>query len=118
MKLIVGALAIALLAGCSTASDIRKNAPLLTLSSEKKAKNVAECIRDGWQSTSLIGGSVGGVLQSSGERYSVIAPDPESPWHVVDITPTPSGSTVAYHFFRTWQDPSTKVTSVVESCAR
>lgn len=118
MKLFVGALAVALLAGCSTASDIRNTPPVLQLSSAKTAKNVAECIRDGWQGTSLIGGSVGGVLQSSGDRYSVIAPNPESPWHVVDIAPSASGSTVAYHFFRTWQDPSAKVTDVVKNCAR
>lgn len=106
------------LAGCATTNDIRSNPPIIKISSSKSAKSVAECIRDGWQGTSLIGGSVGGVLQTSGEKYSVIAPNPESPWHVVDVTPTPSGSVVAYHFFRTWQDPATRVTDVVRSCSR
>ena len=118
MRLIVGALAVALLAGCATTNDIRSNPPIVKVSSSKSAKLVAECIRDGWQGTSLIGGSVGGVLQTSGEKYSVIAPNSESPWHVADVTPTPNGSMVAYHFFRTWQDPSSSVTDVVRNCSR
>jgi hypothetical protein len=118
MRILIGALAVAMLAGCATTNDIRNNPPIVKVSSSKSAKHVAECIRDGWQGTSLIGGSVGGVLQTSGEKYSVIAPNPESPWHVADVTPMPSGSMVAYHFFRTWQDPSSSVTDVVRNCSR
>lgn len=117
MKSIIGVVLV-LLAGCATTNDIRTNPPLVKVSSNKPAKSVAECIRDGWQGASLIGGSVGGVLQTSGERYSVIAPNPESPWHVVDVSPTSTGSMVAYHFFRTWQDPSSSVTDVVKNCSR
>lgn len=118
MRILVGAVGLVLLAGCANVADIRANPPVLSLISQKSAEQTAECIRDGWQSTSLIGGSVGGVLQKSGRGFSVIAPNPESPWHVADVVP--SGATtskVSYRFHRTWQAPSDKVLVVVKSCA-
>jgi len=118
MRIFVGALAIMLLVGCSSVADIRSTPALLSLHSEKPAKAVAECIRDGWQATSIIGGSVGGTLQQSGEKYSVIAPSGESPWHVVDVTPVKTGSAIQYRFYRTWQSPSDKVTKVVMDCSK
>lgn len=118
MRILIGALAVALLAGCSNVADIRSNPALLSISSEKPAKAVAECVRDGWQSTSIIGGSVGGILQQSGERFSVVAPNGESPWHVVDVVPKGGGSIAQYHFYRTWQSPNDMVTKVVSDCSK
>lgn len=118
MRILMGALGLALLAGCANVADIRANPPVLSLKSAKSAEQVAECIRDGWQSTSIIGGSVGGVLQKSGNSYSVIAPNPESPWHIADIAPvTVDSSKITYRFHRTWQAPSERVLGVVRSCA-
>jgi hypothetical protein len=117
-RMMFGALAVALMAGCSSVSDIRKEPPLLTLSSAKTAQSVAECIRDGWQAISLVGGSVGGILQSSQGSYAVIAPGPESPWHVADVTPSHSGSVIVYRFYRSWQSPPDRVMEVVRECAK
>lgn len=118
MRILIGALAMVLLAGCSSVADIRTKPAVLSLSSVKPAKVVAECIRDGWQSTSIIGGSVGGILQQSGESYSVIAPSSESPWHVVDVSPIKTGSSIQYRFYRNWQSPSDKITKVVSDCSK
>lgn len=116
MRVVTVAVALMLLAGCSSVAEIRTTPAVLSLSSTKPAKAVAECIRDGWQATPIVGGSVGGILQQSGERFSVIAPNSESPWHVADVVPVGSGSIVRYHFFRTWQSPSAQVTKVVSDC--
>lgn len=105
------------LAACSSVSEIRETRALIDVSSSRSARIVAECIRDGWQATPLVGGSVGGILQQSGEKYSVVAPNTESPWHVVDVSPAGSGSAIRYHFYRTWQSPPEKVTSVVKVCS-
>lgn len=118
MRIFVAALGVALLAGCSSIADVRSTPAVLSLSSAKPAKLIAECIRDGWQSTSIVGGSIGGILQQSGDRLSVVAPNGESPWHVVDVTPAASGSSVQYRFYRTWQSPSDKVTQVVSDCSK
>lgn len=117
MRILIAALGVALLTGCSSVADIRKTPAVLSISSTKPARVVAECIRDGWQSTSIVGGSVGGVLQQSGDKFSVVAPNGESPWHVADVLPVGSGSAVQYRFYRTWQSPSDRVTKVVSDCS-
>lgn len=118
MRIVIGALAVALLAGCSTVEDIRENPPIVDSHSAKSAESVAECIRDGWQGVSLVGGSVGGQLQKSGGRYAVIAPNSETPWHVADVKPEQGGSRVTYRFYRTWQSPPSGVPAVVSRCLR
>lgn len=118
MRILVGALALALLAGCASVADTRSNPPLLTLTSAKPAQEVAECIRDSWQSTTVLGASIGGILQSSGDRYSVLAPDAQAPLHLVDVVPSGGGSSVQYHFYRTWQSPLDRVTDAVRACVR
>lgn len=118
MRVLFGAFGLALLAGCASVAETRSNPPLLTLSSQKSAQQVAECIRDSWQSTTVLGASVGGILQSSGARYSVLAPDAQAPLHLVDVEPSGAGSTVRYHFYRTWQSPLERVTDAVTACAR
>ncbi len=117
MRILIAAVSLVVLAGCSSIADIRKNPPILTLSSDRSAKDVAECIRDGWQGTPVVGGSIGGILQASGDQYSVIAPGPESPWHVADVTPTATGSMISYRFIRTWQSPTDSVPKTVKACA-
>ncbi|QHB26503.1 hypothetical protein TCK1_1157 [Pseudomonas monteilii] len=118
MRILIGALGLALVAGCASVSETRNNPPLLDLKSEKPAKDVAECIRDSWQSTTVLGASVGGILQSSGNRYSVLAPDAQAPLHLVDVEPSKAGSTVKYHFYRTWQSPLERVTDAVKACVK
>lgn len=117
MRILIGALGLVFVAGCASVGDTRSNPPLLNLKTSKQPAEVAECIRDSWQATTVLGVSVGGVLQSSGPRYSILAPDAQSPLHVVDVTPTEGGSLVRYHFYRTWQSPLQRVTDAVRSCA-
>lgn len=118
MRNLVVATGLAILAGCASVADTRSNPPLLNLSSQKPAREVAECIRDSWQGTTVLGASVGGILQMSGNRYSILAPDAQAPLHLVDVEPSKIGSTVRYHFYRTWQSPLERVTDAVKACAQ
>lgn len=116
MRLLITAAGIVCLTACSSVAEVRDTPPLIVIKSSAPAEQVAECIRDGWQSTKVVGGSIGGVLQKSGPRYSVVA-SPEIPWHVVDVDSSQSGSIVTYHFYRTWQSPPAQVQQVIRSCA-
>lgn len=117
MRILMAALGVVVLTGCASVGDTRSNPPLLELHTAKQPKQAAECVRDAWQNTTVLGASVGGVLQSSGERYSVLAPDVQAPLHLVDFTPAPGGSRISYHFYRTWQSPLGRVLDAVRSCA-
>lgn len=107
-----------LVGGCASVSDVRQNPPLVDLYSDRPAQEVAECIRDGWQDTKLVGGTVGGILQSTAGNFSVIAPNAEIIWHVVDVKPSGTGSKVRYSFYRTWQSPPSSVPRIVNECAK
>lgn len=114
---LVGALSMSLiLPGCSTIEEVREKPALLEFRTSASAKDVAECIRDGWQAISVLGGPLGGDMQSSGARYTVVAPNVEQPWHVVDVMPTAKGTQVSYHFKNTWQSPLERIVQVVRSC--
>lgn len=116
MRIQVAMMGLAMLAGCANVADTRSNPPLLSLSSHRPALDVAECIRDSWQSTTVVGASLGGVMQKSGDRYSVLAPDTQAPLHLVDIVPDKGGSFIQYHFYRTWQSPLERVIDAVRKC--
>jgi len=118
MRILIGAVGLALLAGCASVGDTRSNPPILALHSAKPVRAIAECIRDGWQNTTVLGAGIGGVLQTSGNRFTVLAPDTQAPLHLVDVEPTVDGSSVRYHFYRTWQLPLERVTDVVKACAQ
>lgn len=49
MKLFVGALAVALLAGCSSPSDLMSTSPAVTVASAKTPKAFALCVFPEWQ---------------------------------------------------------------------
>lgn len=116
MRILIAAAALMVMGGCASVGDTRSNPPLLELQSSKTPRAVAECIRDTWQNTTVLGASIGGVLQTSGNRYSVLAPDAQSPLHLVDIIPSGKGSLIKYHFYRTWQSPLDRVTAGVKGC--
>lgn len=117
VRILAVGLGLASLAGCATVGDTRNNPSLLELDSRLQPQQAAECVRDAWQRTTVLGASLGGVLQSSGGRLSVLAPDAQSPVHLVDVTPTQGGSHISYHFYRTWQSPLQRVLDAVMSCA-
>lgn len=71
MRILIGAVAVAVLAGGASVGAIRSTPPLVSLNSKHGAKQVAECIRDGWQNISVWGAGIGGTMQESDGRYTV-----------------------------------------------
>jgi len=97
MKLIVGALAVALLAGCSSPGDIKKNDPTITASTNKSAKKYALCVFPRWQdqrSTSTMSET------ESGYRL-VVATDMMTD-EVLEVKSTGAGSKVTLYQRMPW----------------
>lgn len=118
MRALILAAGLALLAGCASVGDTRNTPPLLSLNSKNSPKQVAECIRDGWQNINVWGAGIGGTLQESSGRYTVFSPDSQTPWSLADVQPVSGGSAIRYHFYRTWQSPNASITDVVKSCSK
>ncbi|MBX7275491.1 hypothetical protein K2E96_26730 [Pseudomonas sp. ERGC3:05] len=49
MKLIIGALSVAFLAGCVSPSDLKSNTPTTTATTKKSPKEYAVCVFPKWQ---------------------------------------------------------------------
>ncbi|WP_025110073.1 hypothetical protein [Pseudomonas sp. H1h] len=97
MKLIVGALAVALLAGCSSPGDVKKNDPTISTSTNKSAKKYALCVFPKWQeqrSTSTMSET------ESGYRL-VVATDMMTD-EVLEVSSAGTGSKVALYQRLPW----------------
>ncbi|MDH0747092.1 2-oxoacid ferredoxin oxidoreductase [Pseudomonas sp. GD03842] len=66
MKHWAGAVALAMLAGCTSMSEVRSAGPAQVYSSEKPAAAVAECIKVSWANVQLFG-DVADVFMENGK---------------------------------------------------
>lgn len=96
MKLFVGALAVALLAGCASMSERRADGPAQTFSSKKDVTAVSECVLFAWQNQSLAGVHYDAFTQPlpGGGRTVVSAGQVE----FVDFKDAPNGSRIDLYF--------------------
>ena len=96
MELIVGALAVVLLAGCASMSERRAEGPLAVFSSKKDVAAASECVLYAWQNQSLAGVHYDVFTQPlpNGGRTVVSAGQIE----FVDFKSTSNGSRVELYF--------------------
>lgn len=101
MKLIVGALAVALLAGCST-SGLEQDAPVFSSQSKKSPQQFARCLAPKWQefnpSTSSIETESGYKIAASSTYSGVVA--------LAVIEPANTGSSVRVFLPMDWAGTS------------
>jgi len=97
MRFFVGAVAVALLAGCMapTMNEARQEAPYKVLTSKKSDAALAKCVQYEWQNQSIFGGTPGATLQPGRDAgYTVFT---EGSQYFVDIQPQSSGSEAKYY---------------------
>lgn len=63
MRVLIGAVGLALLAGCASMNEIRVDGPARSFSSAKATNDVAECVLFAWQNQSLMGAHYGASIQ-------------------------------------------------------
>ncbi|TDV70197.1 hypothetical protein EC915_102462 [Pseudomonas sp. LP_7_YM] len=97
MRILIGALAVALLAGCLARpmNEVRQDGPNKILYSKKPDQAVALCVQYEWQNQSLFGVTPEATMQARRESgYTVFTAASE---YFVDIRPVASGSEARYY---------------------
>lgn len=115
MRILIGAVGLALLAGCASMEEKRANGPAHAYSSRQTASAVAECVLYAWQNQSLAGSHIDASIQPlrDGGKTVISAGQVE----FADFKDVPSGSKVELYFqsgLMSWR--KNRRTDAVESC--
>jgi hypothetical protein len=97
MRVLIGALAVTLLAGCagSAMDEARHNSPTRIFTSNKPENIVAQCVQFAWQDESVFGVDAGAFLQSGkAGGFTVYTTGAE---FFADVQNGASGTTVNYY---------------------
>ncbi|UBM23285.1 hypothetical protein K8374_12815 [Pseudomonas sp. p1(2021b)] len=96
MRILIGAVGLALLVGCASMNEKRADGPARTFSSKQAADEVAECVLVAWQNQSLAGAHYDVSLQPlpGGGKTVVSAGQIE----FADFKSTENGSRVELYF--------------------
>nr|WP_081955404.1 hypothetical protein [Pseudomonas lutea] len=87
MRILIGALAVALLAGCSSPADLMSSPADLTVATSKSAKAYALCVFPEWQEHSSAA-----VMSETSNGYRIVNGFGQQTDEVLDITNTRDGS--------------------------
>lgn len=100
MKVFVGVLAVALLAGCTTPSDLMKDSPELSATTKKDPKTFAICVYPSWQDYRS-----SAVMSETSAGYRIVAGNDMNGQtdDVLDIRKSSSGSVVMLYQRMAWQ---------------
>ncbi|QBF26867.1 hypothetical protein EXN22_14650 [Pseudomonas tructae] len=96
MRILIGALAVAVLAGCASMGERRAEGPAKALASTKAVNEVSECVLFAWQEQSLAGAHYDASLQPlpGGGKTVVSAGQVE----FADFKPVNNGTKVEVYF--------------------
>lgn len=94
MKLFVGALALALLMGCSSMAELRQSGPMAKYHSERPPQEVAECILFAWQGQKFGGQQWDAFMQPFQGGHTVFTPQQ---LEVADVVKSGQGSEIKFY---------------------
>lgn len=97
MRILIGALSVAMLAGCVSPAmnDARSKAPTRVLASAKPTPLVAECIKFSWQDESVFGVDASAYINSDkAGQQTVYTRGAEA---FADLLPQGTGTAVSYY---------------------
>ncbi|WP_415962172.1 hypothetical protein [Streptomyces sp. 021-4] len=113
MKLILGVLAVVLLAGCVGPGDLAKNDPSLKLSTKKDPKSYALCVFPKWQDA-----RTDSTMAETESGYRLLVASNNMADEMLDIRKTSTGSSVTLHQRMAWSimPGRSSIESAVKSC--
>ena len=100
MRILIGALAVALLAGCTSPSDLKSNGPVFSSNTAKSPKQYALCVFPKWQD--LNPGSTMSETES-GYRLLMSNPGVGQTDELLEVSKTSTGSAVRQYQRIAWQ---------------
>ncbi|HEX8593087.1 MAG TPA: 2-oxoacid ferredoxin oxidoreductase [Pseudomonas sp.] len=95
MKLLIGAVAAVLLAGCTSPSNqARAVGPYKVYSSQKVANVVAQCVEYAWQDEAMVGPEAQAFMRSSADGFTVYTTGAE---YFVDVKAQGGKTSLSYY---------------------
>lgn len=97
MRMLIGAVSVALLAGCvsSAMNDARNQSPMRVLASSKATPLVAQCIQFSWQDEGVFGVDASAYMDTAKNgQMTVYTRGAES---FADLVPQGTGTSVSYY---------------------
>jgi hypothetical protein len=96
MRILVGAMAVMLLAGCTTPSDLKSGSPVFSSSTKKSPKQYALCVFPKWQDS-----NAGSMMTETEDGYRLVISNPGvgQTDELLEIEKTTTGASVR-HFQR------------------
>ncbi|CAN7418678.1 hypothetical protein LJR277_002574 [Pseudomonas sp. LjRoot277] len=114
MRILMGAVLLIALAGCTTPSDLKSDAPVFTSATKKSPKQYGLCVFPKWQDL-----NAGSTMTETETGYRLVMANPGigQTDELLEIEKTPTGATVS-HFQRiAWiQAGRGGVSSAVKKC--
>ncbi|WP_252959407.1 hypothetical protein [Pseudomonas simiae] len=97
MKLIMGAVVLALLAGCVSPSDLRSNNPTTTAKTKKSPRDYAVCVFPKWQDARSEA-----VMSETESGYRLVVGAMQITDELLEVKKTSTGSSVAFYQRVAW----------------
>lgn len=97
MRIMIGVLALAVLAGCTTPGDLRSGKPSISGVTSKQPKQYALCVMPKWQEARS-----GATLSETQTGYRLIVATNATTEELLDVTASKTGSTVALYQRLAW----------------
>lgn len=113
MRILIGALAVALLAGCVGPGDLARNDPSLAATTAKDPKRYALCVFPKWQDA-----RTDASMSETENGYRLLIASNNMADEMLDIVKTAKGSSVVLHQRMAWSmmPGRSAVESAVRSC--
>ncbi len=113
MRILIGAVAVALLAGCVSPSDLRTNTPTVNATTKKDPKQYALCVFPQWQDARSEA-----TMSETESGYRLVIGAMQLTDELLDVKKTSSGSSVVFYQRIAWMPGvgRSAVESAVKSC--
>lgn len=113
MRILIGALAVAMLAGCVGPGDLAQNAPSLKLSTNKEPKRYALCVFPKWQDA-----RTDSTMAETENGYRLLVASNNMADEMLEVRRTSTGSSVTLYQRMGWSmmPGRTAIESAVKSC--